>query len=113
MEDFEITFDNVVVEMRRGLTNLVVLSQCQQPTYGYELVKSLAEKGFQIEANTVYPLLRRLEKQGLLSSDWDTSTDKPRKYYQISPVGIRFYEQLRTHWYQTNQTVTEILEDTK
>ena len=79
MEDFENTFENVSIELRRGLTNLVVLSQCKRPVYGYELVKSLGEQGFPIEANTVYPLLRRLEKQSLLSSDWDTSTDKPRK----------------------------------
>ena len=113
MEDFEISFENVSVELRRGLTNLVVLSQCQEPTYGYELVKSLGDKGFPIEANTVYPLLRRLEKQGMVSSDWATSTDKPRKYYQVSPAGVRFFERLKAHWYQTNQTIREILEEAK
>jgi len=110
MEDLENTFENVSVELRRGLTNLVVLSQCKQPTYGYELVKSLGEKGFPLEANTVYPLLRRMEKQGLLRSDWDTSTDKPRKYYIISPDGVVFFERLKAHWYETNKIVEVIIE---
>jgi DNA-binding PadR family transcriptional regulator len=111
MKDFENTFENVSVELRRGLTNLVVLSQCKQPVYGYELVKTLGDKGFPLEANTVYPLLRRLEKQGFLRSDWDTSTEKPRKYYQISPVGLRFYDRLRAHWYDNNRIVQEIIEE--
>ena len=110
MENFENTFENANVELRRGLTNLVVLSQCRQPAYGYELVKSLGEKGFPLDANTVYTLLRRLEKQGLLNSDWDTCTDKPRKYYLISPAGVQFFERLKAHWYETNKTVREIIE---
>lgn len=109
MDDFESTFDNLTVEFRRGLTNLVVLSQCKQPTYGYELVKSLDEKGFPLDANTVYPLLRRLEKQNLLSSDWDTSTDKPRKYYKLSQEGQFFLDRLEKHWFETIQTVKAIL----
>ncbi len=111
MEGFEILFENISVELRRGLTNLVVLSQCKKPTYGYELVKSLGEKGFPLEANTIYPLLRRLERQGLLRSDWDTSTEKPRKYYQISPEGFLFFERLKTYWYENNKTVQELIEE--
>ena len=111
MEDFENTFENVSIELRRGLTNMVVLSQSTRHVSGYALVKSLGEQGFPIEANTVYPLLRRLEKQGLLSSDWDTSTDKTRKYYQISPEGLRFYDRLRAQWYENNKTVQEIIEE--
>ncbi|HHX08143.1 MAG TPA: helix-turn-helix transcriptional regulator [Chloroflexi bacterium] len=109
MDELENTFENLTVEFRRGLTNLVVLSQCKQPTYGYELVKSLDEKGFPLDANTVYPLLRRLEKQNLLSSDWDTSTDKPRKYYQLSQAGALFLDRLINYWYETVQTVKVII----
>ncbi|NLB70458.1 MAG: PadR family transcriptional regulator [Chloroflexi bacterium] len=111
MEDFDATFLNSSVELRRGLTNLVVLSECRQPTYGYELVKSLEKKGFPLDANTIYPLLRRLEKQGLLNSDWDTSMEKPRKYYQITPEGARFFEQLKAYWNETNRTVKQIIEE--
>jgi PadR family transcriptional regulator PadR len=111
MEDFETNFDNVSTELKRGLTNLVVLSQCKQPTYGYELVKALSDQGFPLDANTIYPLLRRLEKQNLLSSDWDTSTDKPRKYYQISREGILFFERLKEHWYETIEIVKEIIKE--
>lgn len=109
MDELENTFENLTVEFRRGLTNLVVLSQCKQPTYGYELVKSLDEKSFPLDANTVYPLLRRLEKQNLLSSDWDTSTDKPRKYYQLSQAGALFLDRLINYWYETVQTVKVII----
>lgn len=111
MEAFESNFDNVTIELRRGLTNLVVLSQCIQPTYGYELVKALEEKAFPIDANTIYPLLRRLEKQGLLASDWDVSTEKPRKYYQISEAGLLFFERLKEQWYETIETVKGIIEE--
>lgn len=111
MEEFDNNFENVSIELKRGLTNLVVLSQCKQPTYGYELVKSLDEKGFPLDANTVYPLLRRLEKQGLLRSDWDVSTEKPRKYYQISAVGETFFERLKVQWYETIEIVKNVIEE--
>ncbi|HBL50179.1 MAG TPA: PadR family transcriptional regulator, partial [Firmicutes bacterium] len=65
--------DNMVRELRRGTIVISVLSQLQDQAYGYNLVNSLSEKGFNIEADTLYPLLRRLENQGLLESSWDTS----------------------------------------
>jgi len=111
MKEFESNFENVSIELKRGLTNLVVLSQCKEPTYGYELVKSLDEKSFPLDANTVYPLLRRLEKQGLLRSDWDVTTDKPRKYYLISEMGEVFFERLKTQWYEMIEIVKNVIEE--
>lgn len=111
MKEFESNFENVSIELKRGLTNLVVLSQCKEPTYGYELVKSLDEKGFPLDANTVYPLLRRLEKQGLLRSDWDVTTDKPRKYYLISEMGEVFFERLKAQWYEMIEIVKNVIEE--
>lgn len=111
MKEFESNFENVSIELKRGLTNLVVLSQCKEPTYGYELVKLLDEKNFPLDANTVYPLLRRLEKQGLLRSDWDVTTDKPRKYYLISEMGEVFFERLKAQWYEMIEIVKNVIEE--
>jgi DNA-binding PadR family transcriptional regulator len=111
MKEFESNFENVSIELKRGLTNLVVLSQCKEPTYGYELVKLLDEKNFPLDANTVYPLLRRLEKQGLLRSDWDVTTDKPRKYYLISEIGEVFFERLKAQWYEMIEIVKNVIEE--
>ena len=103
-------YANFVAELRRGVTNLVVLKQCQQPTYGYQLVKNLADRGIPLEANTVYPLLRRLEDQSLLRSEWDTSTDKPRKYYQITENGRQLLVQLISYWHESVKNIESILE---
>ena len=110
MNELNDIYANFVVELRRGVTNLVVLNQCQQPTYGYQLVKELADSGIPLEANTVYPLLRRLEDQGLLRSDWDTSTDKPRKYYQITENGLTLLAQITAYWRDSVKKIELILE---
>ena len=110
MNELNDIYANFVVELRRGVTNLVVLNQCQQPAYGYQLVKELADSGIPLEANTVYPLLRRLEDQGLLRSDWDTSTDKPRKYYQITELGCQLLAQITTYWRESVKNIESILE---
>ena len=110
MNDLNAIYANFVVELRRGVTNLVVLNQCQQPSYGYQLVKNLAERGVPLEANTVYPLLRRLEDQGLLRSDWDTSADKPRKYYQITENGRQLLAQITSYWRESVKNIESVLE---
>ena len=110
MNELNEIYANFVVELRRGVTNLVVLNQCQQPAYGYQLVKELADSGIPLEANTVYPLLRRLEDQGLLRSDWDTSTDKPRKYYQITELGCQLLAQITSYWRESVKHIESILE---
>ena len=69
----------LILELRRGTLILLVLSQLRQPTYGYSLVKKLNDNAIPMDANTLYPLMRRLEGQGLLKSQWDTGESKPRK----------------------------------
>lgn len=87
-------------EMRRGTIVLCVLSKVKKPTYGYSLIPELAKAGISIEANTLYPLLRRLELQGLLESEWNTTYGaKPRKYYRITDLGLEIYEELKAMWY--------------
>ena len=71
-------FDSLVLELRRGTLILSVLSQLQEAQYGYSLIVRLQEKGIEIDAGTLYPLLRRLEKQELLESSWDVESAKPR-----------------------------------
>jgi len=87
-----------VLELRRGVIMLGVLSQLDEPKYGYALMQSLDEKGIPVDAGTLYPLLRRLEKQELLHSDWEISGPKPRKYYVMSSVGKEVYKKLCAEW---------------
>lgn len=89
---------SLVQELRRGTIILGVLSQLSKPQYGYSLVTILQERGISVEAGTLYPLLRRLEKQGLLESEWDTNEARPRKYYIISPTGKDIYRKLYDEW---------------
>jgi PadR family transcriptional regulator PadR len=92
------SIDNLILEMRRGVIVLAVMSQCSQEQYGYSLMKTLAEKGLEIDQGTLYPLLRRLETQGLLSSDWRVEDSRPRRYYLISAQGERILPRLITEW---------------
>lgn len=88
-------------EIRRGILVLSVLSVLEKPEYGYSLVQSLEKIGVSIEGNTLYPLLRRLEKQGLLISSWEVESQKPRKYYEITPMGVEVREELTKIWQDT------------
>ena len=89
---------SMVLELRRGTLVMLVLGQLREPAYGYALVKSLADHGIPIEANTLYPLMRRLESQGLLQSEWDNGGSKPRKYYRTTDVGRRVLHVVAAQW---------------
>ncbi|GEO96282.1 PadR family transcriptional regulator [Kocuria turfanensis] len=89
-------------ELRRGTVVLACLLVLDEPRYGYALLRTLADAGLDVEANTLYPLLRRLEAQGLLESDWNTEESRPRKFYRITGSGARVRdaleaERLRLH----------------
>ena len=99
-------------EMRRGTIILCVLAKLRQSTYGYNLIAELSETGIPIEANTLYPLLRRLESQGLLESTWNTTDGaKPRKYYVTTDLGKSVLSELKKHWQKAVQNMHTILED--
>jgi PadR family transcriptional regulator, regulatory protein PadR len=85
-------------ELRRGTVVLACLMALRRPGYGYGLLDELARAGLPVEANTLYPLLRRLESQGLLVSEWDTTEARPRKFYRTSPAGMAMAGELRTEW---------------
>ena len=90
--------ENTTLELRRGVIVLAVLSQLDEPQYGYSLIKRLADGGLGIDQGTLYPLLRRLESQGLLSSDWRIEGERPRRYYVLSEEGRALLPQLKEEW---------------
>lgn len=100
MEEERKLLSNLILELRRGTLVLSVLSQLKEKKYGYALVQSLEQKGVSIDSNTLYPLLRRLEKQGILQSEWDMKEVKPRKYYSRTEKGEWIYQELKNQWEQ-------------
>jgi PadR family transcriptional regulator, regulatory protein PadR len=99
-------------ELRRGVLVLAVLSQLQTPQYGYSLRQALAEQGMSIEEGTLYPLLRRLESQGLLASEWRIEEGPPRRYYTLNAEGTRHYQSLTASWSTLAATVSRLLAPT-
>jgi PadR family transcriptional regulator len=97
-------------ELRRGTTVLACLQLLRTPGYGYALLEHLETAGFDVDANTLYPLLRRLERQGLLLSEWNTDETRPRKYYVTSPAGHDLARALRADWEHLDQAL-RALED--
>ena len=89
---------NTTLELRRGVIVMAVLSQLEEEQYGYSLLKLLADQGLELDQGTLYPLLRRLESQGLLQSVWRLEEARPRRYYVISPEGQKILPQLKEEW---------------
>jgi len=102
-------FDKIGAELRRGLVQVVALSLLRERLYGYQLVKVLAAAGLETEEGTLYPLLRRLESQGLLRSEWDTGGSRPRKYYRLSEEGLVALPMLEELWRDISSAVGRIL----
>lgn len=98
-----------VQEIRRGSVVLACLSVLRRPQYGYSLLKTLEKAGIQVDGNTLYPLLRRLERQGLLTSAWNTDDARPRKFYSVSPLGERILERLSAEWLQLDADLQRLL----
>lgn len=111
--DIQETIQSLSQELRRGTLVLSVLSQLSEPQYGYSLVSILEEKGLSIDPGTLYPLMRRLEKQELLESSWDTNEARPRKYYQLSETGKEVYEHLRQEWAKMAEGVNRLTDGGK
>lgn len=111
MDSMEELISSLIVELRRGTLVLSVLSQLHTPEYGYSLVQKLEEKNSPIEAGTLYPLLRRLEKQQLLTSEWDTTESRPRKFYVLSEVGKEVYNRLKSEWESLSNQLNKLLKE--
>jgi DNA-binding PadR family transcriptional regulator len=103
-------YDKLEQELRRGVLVLAVLSQLRTLRYGYELRQSLVERGLPIEEGTLYPLLRRLEAQGVLRSEWRTAEGPPRRYYELSADGAELFDGLTATWRGLNTAMDLLLE---
>lgn len=104
-------FEPHLQELRRGTVVLACLQLLRSPGYGYGLLEDLERAGFATEANTLYPLLRRLEKQGHLTSHWDTAESRPRKFYQTSKTGLRLAETMHSEWLRLNDSIHALGDD--
>ena len=109
MENDELV-QNMLLELRRGTLSIAVLSQLNKEEYGYSLLKALSDKGLDVDQSTLYPLLRRLESQGLLQSDWRIVDEaRPRRYYVISSQGKTVLNQLKLEWSTMVATMQKML----
>ena len=97
-------------ELRRGTVVLACLVMLRTPDYGYALLERLNEHGFQVDANTLYPLLRRLEAQGVLASDWNTDQARPRKFYRTSLAGEELAAVMIADWGDLHRSITNLNE---
>ena len=104
-------FGKLELELRRGVVVLATLSQLRAPRYGYELRQALADQGMPIEEGTLYPLLRRLESQGLLKSDWKTDSGSPRRYYSLNADGRKLIKKLIESWQGMNDAMGRLLKE--
>ena len=95
-------------EMNRGFLHILVLALLEKTMYGYAMVKHIEGLGYKVEENTLYPLLRRLEKNGWITSKWDMTEDRPRKFYAITAEGRALRGSLLEVWKNQNRILDEI-----
>src|SRR6202789_3901386 len=106
-------FESLRLELRRGCLIVAVLAQLRAEHYGYTLRKALADEGLAIEESTLYPLLRRLETQGLLTSQWREEEKRNKRFYKLSPEGTAILAQLLAEWNGISDSLHKILKDDK
>jgi PadR family transcriptional regulator, regulatory protein PadR len=102
-------FENLRLELRRGCLTLAVLAQLRREHYGYTLRKELAERGMEMDESTLYPLLRRLEAQGLLTSEWREEDKRNKRFYRLSAEGETVFARLIEEWNSINKAIYKIL----
>jgi PadR family transcriptional regulator PadR len=103
--------ENLKLELRRGCLIVAVLAQLRTEQYGYTLRKALADDGLAIDEGTLYPLLRRLETQGLLVSQWREEDKRNKRFYHLSPAGDLILKQLLEEWESINTSLNKILQE--
>ena len=103
--------ENLKLELRRGCLIVAVLAQLRVEQYGYTLRKALADDGLAIDEGTLYPLLRRLETQGLLVSQWREEEKRNKRFYRLSPVGEQILNQLLEEWQNINTSLNRMLQE--
>ncbi len=105
--------ENLVSELRRGTLVLCVLSQLQEQQYGYSLKEQLSEHNIEIDQGTLYPLLRRLESQGLLDSEWALTGSRPRRYYRLNVSGQEVLNTLVQEWQNMVAAINHLLKESE
>jgi PadR family transcriptional regulator PadR len=105
------SFENLRLELRRGCLVLAVLAALRREQYGYTLRKTLAEHGLEIDEGTLYPLLRRLETQGLLASEWREEEKRKKRFYLLSAGGAEVLDQLLAEWRGIDKSIQEVLKE--
>lgn len=103
-------YQKLKLELRRGVLILAVLAELREEHYGYSLRKNLLAKGLEIDEGTLYPLVRRLEKQQLLVSEWREESNRKKRFYRLSATGETTLEKLTHDWQQVEATLNAILE---
>ncbi len=103
-------FDALRLELRRGCLVVAVLAQLKSEQYGYTLRKSLSDDGLIIDESTLYPLLRRLESQGLLLSEWREENKRNKRFYRLSPAGGQVLDQLLEEWRRINASIDRMVD---
>jgi len=106
------TIGSLETEMNRGFLQILVLALLEKDMYGYSMVKHIEGLGYKVEENTLYPLLRRLEKNGWIAGKWDVSEDRPRKFYSITPAGRTMKAGLLEVWKNQNRILDKITKET-
>jgi DNA-binding PadR family transcriptional regulator len=102
-------FENLRQELRRGWLILAVLGQLRTERYGYTLRKALADQGIEIDEGALYPMLRRLESQGLLTSEWREEEKRNKRFYRLSPDGEATLAKLVAEWRELAQSLERTL----
>src|SRR5512133_2046275 len=103
------TMENVVLEFRRGVIVLAVLSLLREEQYGYSVMKLLSDQGLEVDQGTLYPLLRRLETQCLREPKWRVEEARPRRYYVISAEGTQLLPLVKDEWNRIVETLGKFL----
>ncbi|NPV82926.1 MAG: PadR family transcriptional regulator [Candidatus Aminicenantes bacterium] len=102
---------NFETEMNRGFLQVLVLALLEKEMYGYSMVRTIRELGYEVEENTLYPLLRRLEKNGWVKSKWDLGEDRPRKFYVITASGRKLRDELLDIWRKQDEILKRIMKE--
>src|SRR5579864_9339028 len=105
------SFEKLRLELRRGSLVLAVLAALKLERYGYTLRKELADAGLEIDEGALYPMLRRLESQGLLTSEWREEEKRNKRFYRLSPDGKQVLKQLLAEWQSIDASLREVLKE--
>jgi PadR family transcriptional regulator PadR len=106
-------FGSFETEMNRGYLQVLVLVALERKMYGYGMIRLFEQTGYAVEENTLYPLLRRLEKNGWIKGEWDVGEDRPKKYYRITESGASVRERALAIWAEQNDVLMKMKEDSR